>query len=161
MCLDSGADSDFQTSRGDCHPWVWKNWEFERFHQAINGEHHCSSHAWKGRVRGMMFILFIFKTGKDLIKKHFCFCRRTVSKATKEFHALGIVSLFPSLKDLYSKKGYVSLHCSCSVRQDFQSVRGIYIFIYTLHCLHFLSFSTSISMTFRAFLEWCVKTVQR
>ncbi|KAL7834769.1 hypothetical protein SRHO_G00290160 [Serrasalmus rhombeus] len=28
------------------------------------------------------------------------------SKATKEFHALGIVSLFPSLKDPYSKKGY-------------------------------------------------------
>ncbi|XP_077054748.1 uncharacterized protein LOC143740866 isoform X2 [Siphateles boraxobius] len=31
---------------------------------------------------------------------------RAVSKATKEFHALGIVSLFPSLKDPYSKKGY-------------------------------------------------------
>ncbi|XP_067245306.1 uncharacterized protein [Chanodichthys erythropterus] len=32
---------------------------------------------------------------------------RAVSKATKEFHALGIVSLFPSLKDPYSKKGYI------------------------------------------------------
>ncbi|XP_039509572.1 uncharacterized protein LOC120464265, partial [Pimephales promelas] len=31
---------------------------------------------------------------------------RAISKATKEFHALGIVSLFPSLKDPYSKKGY-------------------------------------------------------
>ncbi|XP_076735621.1 uncharacterized protein LOC106676715 [Maylandia zebra] len=65
----------------------------------------------------MMFILFIFKTGKDLIKKHFCFCRRTVSKATKEFHALGIVSLFPSLKDPYSKKGYEHFY-------DIQSNKG-------------------------------------
>ncbi|KAF3833165.1 hypothetical protein F7725_026830, partial [Dissostichus mawsoni] len=32
---------------------------------------------------------------------------RGVSKATKEFHALGIVSLFPSLKDPYSTKGYI------------------------------------------------------
>uniref|UniRef100_A0A3Q4HF50 Uncharacterized protein n=1 Tax=Neolamprologus brichardi TaxID=32507 RepID=A0A3Q4HF50_NEOBR len=31
---------------------------------------------------------------------------------TKEFHALGIVSLFPLLKDPYSKKGYVSLLCN-------------------------------------------------
>ncbi|KAM8766253.1 uncharacterized protein AB9X84_005521 [Acanthopagrus schlegelii] len=31
---------------------------------------------------------------------------RFVNKTTKEFHALGIVSLFPSLKDPYSKKGY-------------------------------------------------------
>uniref|UniRef100_A0A8D2ZS54 Uncharacterized protein n=1 Tax=Scophthalmus maximus TaxID=52904 RepID=A0A8D2ZS54_SCOMX len=29
-------------------------------------------------------------------------------KETKEFHALGIVSLFPSLKDPYSEKRYVS-----------------------------------------------------
>ncbi|XP_041799636.1 uncharacterized protein LOC121611261 [Chelmon rostratus] len=32
---------------------------------------------------------------------------RAVAKTTKEFHALGIVSLFPSLKDPYSKKGYI------------------------------------------------------
>ncbi|XP_049924047.1 uncharacterized protein LOC126404715 [Epinephelus moara] len=32
---------------------------------------------------------------------------RGVLKATKEFHGLGIVSLFPSLKDPYSKKGYI------------------------------------------------------
>ncbi|KAF6728082.1 hypothetical protein FQA47_000577, partial [Oryzias melastigma] len=32
---------------------------------------------------------------------------RAINKSTKEFHALGIVSLFPSLKDPYSKKGYI------------------------------------------------------
>ncbi|CAI5644299.1 unnamed protein product [Oreochromis niloticus] len=42
---------------------------------------------------------------------------RTVSKATKEFHALGIVSLFPSLKDPYSKKGYEHFY-------DIQSNKG-------------------------------------
>nr|XP_021328873.1 uncharacterized protein LOC110439036 [Danio rerio] len=31
---------------------------------------------------------------------------RAVSKGAKEFHAFGIVSLFPTLKDPYSKKGY-------------------------------------------------------
>ncbi|XP_059397323.1 uncharacterized protein LOC132129682 [Carassius carassius] len=42
---------------------------------------------------------------------------RAVSKATKEFHALGIVSLFPSLKDPYSKKGYEHFY-------DIQSNKG-------------------------------------
>ncbi|RVE58917.1 hypothetical protein OJAV_G00199170 [Oryzias javanicus] len=42
---------------------------------------------------------------------------RAISKATKEFHALGIVSLFPSLKDPYSKKGYEHFY-------DFQSNTG-------------------------------------
>ncbi|KAM8760475.1 uncharacterized protein AB9X84_008534 [Acanthopagrus schlegelii] len=41
---------------------------------------------------------------------------RFVNKTTKEFHALGIVSLFPSLKDPYSKKGYVSLKCNRVVK---------------------------------------------
>ncbi|XP_056305637.1 uncharacterized protein LOC130217549 [Danio aesculapii] len=31
---------------------------------------------------------------------------RAVSKGAKEFHAFGIVSLFPTMKDPYSKKGY-------------------------------------------------------
>ncbi|KAG5267419.1 hypothetical protein AALO_G00221540 [Alosa alosa] len=42
---------------------------------------------------------------------------RFVSKTTKEFHALGIVSLFPSLKDPYSKKGYEHFY-------DIQSNKG-------------------------------------
>nr|XP_024654248.1 uncharacterized protein LOC106676715 [Maylandia zebra] len=37
--------------------------------------------------------------------------------STKEFHALGIVSLFPSLKDPYSKKGYIL--------QDFAMMFGV------------------------------------
>ncbi|KAM8745913.1 uncharacterized protein AB9X84_016978 [Acanthopagrus schlegelii] len=41
---------------------------------------------------------------------------RFVNKTTKEFHALGIVSLFPSLKDPYSKKGYLSLKCNRVVK---------------------------------------------
>ncbi|XP_034740124.1 uncharacterized protein LOC117952118 [Etheostoma cragini] len=42
---------------------------------------------------------------------------RAVSKATKEFHAFGIVSLFPFLKDPYSKKGYEHFY-------DMQSNKG-------------------------------------
>ncbi|KAF7640792.1 hypothetical protein LDENG_00013850 [Lucifuga dentata] len=37
-----------------------------------------------------------------------------VSKATKEFHALGIVSRFPALKDPYSNKGYEHFYDSQS-----------------------------------------------
>ncbi|XP_030578190.1 uncharacterized protein LOC115774866 [Archocentrus centrarchus] len=40
-----------------------------------------------------------------------------VSKATKEFHALGIVSRFPALKDPYSNKGYEHFY-------DIQSNKG-------------------------------------
>ncbi|KAF6736401.1 hypothetical protein FQA47_009170 [Oryzias melastigma] len=43
--------------------------------------------------------------------------RRAIRKATKEFHALSIVSLFLSLKDPYSKKGYEHFY-------DFQSNTG-------------------------------------
>ncbi|XP_034093396.1 uncharacterized protein LOC117560583 [Gymnodraco acuticeps] len=54
----------------------------------------------------------------NIIVAHMCEKEgRGVSKATKEFHALGIVSLFPSLKDPYSTKGYEHFY-------DIQSNKG-------------------------------------
>lgn len=52
----------------------------------------------------------------NIIVAHMCEKEgRGVSKATKEFH--GIVSLFPSLKDPYSTKGYEHFY-------DIQSNKG-------------------------------------
>ncbi|KAI4799917.1 hypothetical protein KUCAC02_016455 [Chaenocephalus aceratus] len=54
----------------------------------------------------------------NIIVAHMCEKEgRGVSKATKEFHTLGIVSLFPSLKDPYSTKGYEHFY-------DIQSNKG-------------------------------------
>ncbi|XP_034059808.1 uncharacterized protein LOC117538313 [Gymnodraco acuticeps] len=54
----------------------------------------------------------------NIIVAHMCEKEgRGVSTATKEFHALGIVSLFPSLKDPYSTKGYEHFY-------DIQSNKG-------------------------------------
>lgn len=50
-----------------------------------------------------------------------CFLRRIPTRNQKEKYALGVVTLFPSLKDPFSKKGYVSIlnlcivYCSCQV----------------------------------------------
>lgn len=70
--------------------------EFERFHQAINGEHHCGSHVkMKGKRFDVNDMNFSFvEEARILPQQYFCFCRRAVSKAAKEFHALGIVSSF-------------------------------------------------------------------
>lgn len=43
------------------------------------------------------------------------FLRRIPTRNQKEKYALGVVTLFPSLKDPFSKKGYVSILDLCIV----------------------------------------------
>lgn len=44
-----------------------------------------------------------------------CFLRRIPTRNQKEKYALGVVTLFPSLKDPFSKKGHVSILNLCIV----------------------------------------------
>lgn len=117
----------------------------------------------KGKKLQEFYALFCFKKNQNSLTVFF-FCRRAINKSTKEFHALGIVSLFPSLKDPYSKKGYVSLFsllCTyvkrkCLCPRDTTNACLFLTKVFLFFQEHFYDFQSN-----TGFLEWRVKTVQR